>query len=783
MKNKSSKGFTLIELSVVLMIIALLVTGIVGGARLIKSAKMAKFISETSLYIKEFMTFETRYEAYPGDFAGANDMFGAADINGETIHAGDGDDLIGGSTYDDYRDTESTGFFHHLFVSGIVSEPEFTGNDVANIGNDGTTNDLIDDIDEVAIDQNYPKTPFGGKTFFYVTNSTVDGRYVRTNRIVIATKDSLNENAMTPDDAETLDIKTDDGNPFKGEVIAYNETLTNGTNEDDSGCTNIYGYNTSSKDRGCIVERSFRGKEIQFDPTFISSYPNFGNIDDEIDGGSSGQCTSAPSDPPITGFLSWDTGSLPIDSGSSITATCDVEYISTIASLCTNGSWGSVTGTCTTTACTVAPADPPITGFLSWDTGSLPIDSGSSITATCDAGYTSTVASLCTDGSWGSVTGTCTATSCVVPAIDATGYENIVSWIDTSDSSSVTSGELISEEGAIAGTCGSGYAGFPETTCTTAPTWDALTESCSAASCVSATCTANASYYCGDNWDCSGDTCCNNEITSGGTTTGDCYDNCLSATFGDDTISGITGAAYGDCQADCNTSTMGNDTISNVSTAYGDCGFRCDTVMGNDIISNAGYAYGDCYSYCIGTLGDDIISDVSDTAFGDCEKHCDGTMGDDTITNAVDAYGDCYSSCDGIMGNDTIIDASSYANGDCHQSCGVITQWSTDIFRYTGSNTSTIGDFNSGGVDDKIELPSGVTVSITGTGYSRTLSHTGGTLTLQCNNTYHSCDTGGSWAILPCQVFVGGTSLSSDPTPCGGDCTTAGFDTGTCNFN
>ncbi|MFC1659417.1 type II secretion system protein, partial [Pseudomonadota bacterium] len=51
---KPLKAFTLIELSVVLMIIALLVTGIVGGTRLIKSAKMAKLISETSDYVKEF---------------------------------------------------------------------------------------------------------------------------------------------------------------------------------------------------------------------------------------------------------------------------------------------------------------------------------------------------------------------------------------------------------------------------------------------------------------------------------------------------------------------------------------------------------------------------------------------------------------------------------------------------------------------------------------------------------------------------------------------------------
>ncbi|MFC1659145.1 type II secretion system protein, partial [Pseudomonadota bacterium] len=53
MYNKPTpSAFTLIELSIVLMIIAIMVVGITGGAKLVKSAKMAKFISESSDYIK-----------------------------------------------------------------------------------------------------------------------------------------------------------------------------------------------------------------------------------------------------------------------------------------------------------------------------------------------------------------------------------------------------------------------------------------------------------------------------------------------------------------------------------------------------------------------------------------------------------------------------------------------------------------------------------------------------------------------------------------------------------
>ncbi|MFC1659167.1 type IV pilin protein [Pseudomonadota bacterium] len=664
--NKShfnqNSAFTLIELSVVLMIIALLVTGIVGGTRLIKSAKMAKLISETSDYVKEFNVFYDRYESYPGDFLGANDMFGASDVYGRTIHPGDGDDLIGGTNYDDYRDTESAGFFHHLYVSGIVSEPEFTGNDVLNIGNSGT-DDAISDIDEVAIDQNYPKTPFGSKTFFYVTNDTVDGRYSRSNRIVIATKDS-DENSLTPNDAESVDIKTDDGNPFKGKVIAHNEALTSGSNENDSTCTDLAGYNTDLSSEGCILETSLEETDVVFDPTFLASNPGFGDLGEGGSGGGDGDGSDND---------------------------CRVPSVSTY------------------------------TGLESWTTysaGDL-MEFGSTVSGTCSTGYSGTPVITCiADNAW-SMADACTATSCTVPLQDATGYENIAAWIDTSDSSSVAFGSDVDEGTTIEGTCDSGYAGSPQTTCTTAPTWDVLTESCDAASCVSETCTIEFNMYCGDNWDCSNDTCCNNTITGASepTISGDCYNNCTNATFG-------------------------NDTISNGNNAVGECWVNCSGTMGDDIISNTTWkAYGDCYASWSGTAGNDILIDTGLTAWGDCEQNCSG-----------------------------------------------ITQWATDIFRYTGiDSSSTIADFNSGGIDDKIELPSGVTVSITGTGYSRTLSYTGsytGTLTLQCNNTYHSCNAleGGSWIVKACNIYIDGSPMVD------GDCTTPGcmtseFDSGTCSFN
>ncbi|MFC1659756.1 hypothetical protein ACFL0U_04285, partial [Pseudomonadota bacterium] len=546
------------------------------------------------------------------------------------------------------------------------------------------------DINGVDIaNTNFPGTSFGNKSFFYISNDDIEERYIRDNRIVLALKDTTSINSMTPNDAETVDIKTDDGNPFKGKVVGHNEGLINGSNENDDGCTDSSGYNIKLTSEGCILEMSLQEEEIRFNSTFLALNPNFGQ-------GASGEGDGTNcllSDPSVYYLTAW--------SGHSAG-----EYI----------------------------------------------DSGSSATGvSCIPGYSSqgTPTMTCTNGAWEPMVDPCEASACPVPIIGEVGYENIVSWTNIDNGSLVISGEFVDETETIEGTCGVGYAGFPKTTCTMAPSWDALIGVCDANNCNSGPCSAEPTYYCGDNWNCSDGTCCNNNITGGGV---------------DTDLDHITGNCYNNCT---------------------------NTRMGNDIITNSEVsALGDCYTNCSNIMGDDIISNTGNDAYGDCYTDCSNIMGDDVISNTGnDACGDCYTNCSGIMGNDIITDTENAAYGDCGSACNKITQWATDIFKNTGSNSFTIRDFNAGGIDDKLKLPSGVTVSISGTGYSRTLTYAGdysGTITIRCGpSAYHDCNAlvGGSWIVKPCNVYVGGISLASDATPCGGDCSAAGFDIGTCSFN
>jgi prepilin-type N-terminal cleavage/methylation domain-containing protein len=74
--TRNINGFTLIELSIVLVIIGLIVGGVLVGQDLIRSAALQTIITDKDKYVTAVNTFRTKYNEIPGDMADATTYWG-----------------------------------------------------------------------------------------------------------------------------------------------------------------------------------------------------------------------------------------------------------------------------------------------------------------------------------------------------------------------------------------------------------------------------------------------------------------------------------------------------------------------------------------------------------------------------------------------------------------------------------------------------------------------------------------------------------------------------------
>jgi len=113
--NEAQKGFTLIELSIVIVIIGLIVAGVVGGQALVEQARIRQQIADLQKYEVAVNTFKLEYNAIPGDFSDANAYWGVA--------GGDGNGRISGYVATMFNPAlEGLKFFHHLSLAGLSPE-------------------------------------------------------------------------------------------------------------------------------------------------------------------------------------------------------------------------------------------------------------------------------------------------------------------------------------------------------------------------------------------------------------------------------------------------------------------------------------------------------------------------------------------------------------------------------------------------------------------------------------------------------------------------------------
>lgn len=143
MIDKSYKsGFTLIELSIVLVIIGLIVGGVLVGQDLIAAARVRSQISQIQQYQTAVNTFKIKYAYLPGDMPPTektNYGFTVHATGNNPIYGASGNNVIDGSGYSFNAagfTVEPNTFWINLYEAGLFEFKPL----LADLNTDSTTN-------------------------------------------------------------------------------------------------------------------------------------------------------------------------------------------------------------------------------------------------------------------------------------------------------------------------------------------------------------------------------------------------------------------------------------------------------------------------------------------------------------------------------------------------------------------------------------------------------------------------------------------------------------------
>lgn len=235
-------GFSLVELSIVLVILGLLTGGILGGQALIRAAELRATSTALQRYESSVQTFRDKYFSLPGDMTNATQFWGSLAGTGSDAACqntaatglptcnGNGDGWINNNSV---NGGERFRAFQHLANAGLI-EGRYTGTHV--------TADWWGWQAGVNVPQGkISDTAFSFMAINWVvgpTESLFEGTRQSNYLALLNSSVSNNVPFLRPEEAWNIDTKLDDGRPGIGKILVYKQA-------EDQNCTTSNNINSA----------------------------------------------------------------------------------------------------------------------------------------------------------------------------------------------------------------------------------------------------------------------------------------------------------------------------------------------------------------------------------------------------------------------------------------------------------------------------------------------------------------------------------------------------------
>lgn len=236
----SEKGFTLVELAIVMIIIGLLIGGILKGQELINNSRVTATVSQGKAIEAGISGFRDKYAGFPGDILTPSTRLQNCTA-ALCATAGDADGRIEAATATDpgaanAATNESTVSFIHLAAAGMIGG---VNSAAAAVNTPGQSNPVI------PIDGAWQLGFSDGTGTARIGTAALEAGHYIVGLATVGTAAAATNAPFNPAQAANIDTKLDDGRADSGTVrgIGANAAATN--------CANSGVYQSSQGGKLC----------------------------------------------------------------------------------------------------------------------------------------------------------------------------------------------------------------------------------------------------------------------------------------------------------------------------------------------------------------------------------------------------------------------------------------------------------------------------------------------------------------------------------------------------